>query len=246
MRRNSKGRNSATRVALAAMMMVVGLAHCCGQTNYLNSFDDKLFHFGIQVGLTQSKFDLKYNYADSVRSVMQGVTSRFRAGFHIAIIGDLRLGRYFNLRFLPGVTLISRSLDYHWEEDYLISHKLLEGKRDVESVYGELPLEIKMRAWRWHNFRPYVTAGCSYGFDFASLRKNKNNTDESIIRIGASDFRYTVGVGTDIFLRYVKFAIELKMAFGVPNLLVKDDEYYTTSIEKMSTRTVMLSFTFEG
>ena len=113
-------------------------------------------------------------------------------------------------------------------------------------MYGEIPLELKFRAKRYTDFRPYLTAGASWGFDFASLRKNKNNNDESIIRLNAIDLRYTAGVGFDFFLRYVKFAIEFKMAFGLLDLKVMDDDYYTKSTDNLYSRTFLLSFTFEG
>ncbi len=116
----------------------------------------------------------------------------------------------------------------------------------MESVYGDIPIEIKFRSVRYGNFRPYVTAGGSYGFDFASLRKNKNQTNQSIVRLQPSDLRYTMGVGFDVFLRYVKFAVELKMNFGFLNLKVDDPDVYISSFDYLRTRTFMLSFTFEG
>ena len=99
---------------------------------------------------------------------------------------------------------------------------------------------------RYNNFRPYLTAGVSYGFDFASLRKNRNRTDESIIRLEPNDFRYTMGLGFDVFLRYVKFAIDLKMTFGLVNLRVEDPDVYIQAFDYLNSRTLMLSFTFEG
>lgn len=221
-------------------------AHAQTQAGNLMSFDDKLLHYGIRVGISRSKFDIDLNTDDGIRQVVQGNASYYTAGFHIAVVGDLRMGRYFNLRLIPGITLIDRDINYNWEPSYLATHPLIENSRTVESVYGDLPLELKFRAWRWGNFRPYVTGGVSYSFDFASLRKNKNNNEESIIRLNASEFRYTFGVGSDFFLRYVKFAIELKMAIGINDLQVRDDELYTTSIDALRSRTVMLSFTFEG
>lgn len=216
------------------------------QIGNLMSFDDRLLHYGIQIGYTQSKFDLDLAGDDAIRQDALGVLSFYTAGFHISVIGDMRLGHYFNLRFLPGITIINRDLNYSWETAFYESHPLIEQKRAVESVYGDLPIELKFRSWRWNNFRPYVTVGASYGFDFASLRKNKNNNNESIIRLNSHDFRYTAGVGVDVFLRYVKFAIEMKMAFGLADLLVPDNEIYTLSIDKMKSRTFLLSFTFEG
>lgn len=216
------------------------------QVGNLGKFDSRLLHWGIQVGLTLSKFDLEYSSNETLRRDLQGTTSYYAPGFHIAVIGDLRLGNWFNLRLLPGVTLITRDVTYSWDPTYLANHRLAELNRNVESVYGDLPIELKFRAMRYNNFRPYLTAGVSYGFDFASLRKNRNRTDESIIRLEPNDFRYTMGLGFDVFLRYVKFAIDLKMTFGLVDLRVEDPDVYIQAFDYLNSRTLMLSFTFEG
>ena len=215
-------------------------------TGNLGQFDRRLLHYGIQVGYTQSKFDLAFSENDTLRQTLHGVTSYYAPGFHIAIIGDLRLGNWFNLRLLPGVTLVTRTIGYSWENGYLTTHRLAERSRNVESVYGDIPIEFKFRSVRWQNFRPYLTAGASYGFDFASLRKNRNQTNQSIVRLQPHDVRYTMGVGFDVFLRYVKFAIEFKMAFGLVDLKVQDPDVYIRSFDNLKSRTFMLSFTFEG
>lgn len=215
------------------------------QVGNLGKFDNRQYHFGIQIGLTESKFDLALNEDAALRDTMQGVTSYYTPGFHIAVIGDLRLNDYLNLRLLPGVTIISRDLSYSWEHGYLSTHRNAEVQRLAESVYGDIPLELKFRAKRYGNFRPYIAAGVSYGFDFASLRRNRNRNNESIVRLQANDLRYTMGVGFSAFLRYVKFAIELKMIFGTVNLEVPDTDIYIRSMKQMKSRTFMLSFTFE-
>lgn len=227
-------------------MLAAQIAQSQTRVAHLGSFDERRYHYGIQVGYTQSKFDLHYSEDDDLRQTITGTTSYYSPGFHINVIGDMRLSDYFNLRLLPGVTLISRDLAYNWSDAYTSTHWKYDERRTVESVYGEIPLEIKFRAKRCADFRPYLTAGASWGFDFASLRKNKNNDDESIIRLNAIDLRYTYGVGFDFFLRYVKFAIELKMAFGLADLKVADDDYYSRSTDDLLSRTFMLSFTFEG
>lgn len=215
-------------------------------TGNLGQFDRRLLHYGIQVGYTQSKFDLAFSENDTLRQTLQGVTSYYAPGFHIAVIGDLRLGDWFNLRLLPGVTLVTRTIGYSWENGYLTTHRLAERSRNVESVYGDIPIEFKFRSVRWQNFRPYLTAGASYGFDFASLRKNRNQTNQAIVRLQPHDVRYSMGVGFDVFLRYVKFAIEFKMNLGLLDLKVEDPDIYIRSFDNLTTRTFMLSFTFEG
>ena len=213
---------------------------------HLGRFDDRKVHFGIQVGYTLSKFDLHYTDDDAIRESIQGTTSYYSPGFHINQINDFRLGDHLNLRLMPGITLISRDMAFVWSEDYTSTHWNYDTRRTVESVYGELPVEFKFRAMRYADFRPYLIAGGSWGFDFASLRKNRNNTDESIIRLNPNDLRYTMGVGFDFFLHYVKFAIELKMAFGIVDLRVEDNDLYTQSTTDLRSRTFMLSFTFQG
>jgi len=231
---------------LAIALFLFHVSSSAQRAGNLGSFDSRQLHYGIQIGLTQSKFDLQLNEDAALRDTMQGVTSYYVPGFHIAVIGDLKLGEFFNLRLLPGVTIITRNLTYSWENGYLATHRLAEQERIAESVYGDLPIELKFRAKRYGNFRPYITAGGSYGFDFASLRKNRNRNNESILRLQANDLRYTMGLGFDFFLRYVKFAIELKMNFGLLDLEVPDPEIYVRSMDQMKSRTVMISFTFEG
>lgn len=212
----------------------------------LGKFDERKVHFGIQVGYTMSKFDLHYTNDDAVRENILGTTSYYSPGFHINEINDFRLGEYLNLRLMPGVTLISRDMAFVWSDDYTSTHWKYDNRRTVESVYGELPVEFKFRAMRYTDFRPYLIAGGSCGFDFASFFKNRNSNDESIIRLNPFDMRYTMGMGFDFFLPYVKFAIELKMAFGLMDLRVEDNDLYTLSTTDLRSRTFMLSFTFQG
>lgn len=242
-KRSEKGVKRRERTLLLLLLLSVP-AH--SQIGNLGKFDSRLLHYGIQVGYTQSMFDLEYSDEAALRETLQGVTSYYAAGFHIAVIGDLRLNDWFNLRLVPGVTLVTREISYAWESGYLPTHPLAEQRRSVESVYGDIPLELKFRAKRYGDFRPYLIAGVSYGFDFSSLRENKNLTDESIVRIQPHDFRYSLGVGFDVFLRYVKFAIEFKMNLGLLDLKVDDTDIYTRSYNNLSTRTYMISFTFEG
>ena len=158
--------------------------------SHLGSFDNRKVHLGIQVGYTQSKFDLHYSWNDTLRQTIIGTSSYYSPGFHINAIGELRLSDHLGLRFLPGITLISRDMSYRWSKEYTSTHWKYDEQRTVESVYWETPLELKYRANRYNNFRPYLTAGVSWGFDFASLWKNQNNNDESIIRLNLNDLRF--------------------------------------------------------
>ncbi len=227
-----------------ALLSAAGLLPA--QIQNLSTFDRNRVHYGISVGYMQSKFTVRYTTDEGVRENIQGVRSYYIPGFHLTIVGDLRINDYLNVRLLPGISFVDRDLNYALSEDYLATSHLLDKRRTVESVYGDLPLDIKIRSVRWRNFRPYVITGIRYGFDFASLKNNKNQTDESIIRLKPGDLSYTTGVGFDFYFPYFKFAIELKMGFGLTDLKVSDDTYYTQSFESIKSRTFTLSITVEG
>lgn len=230
-----------------ALFILLLLSIISAKSQVLNraSYDERPYHFGIQVGYTASKFDVGFTSADSVRGLLNNSNSYYSAGFNIAVIAELRLGRYFTLRALPGVAIINRTINYTWDPAYQAAHPIVDEMRTVEPVYGDFPIEFKYKAMRWNNFRPYVTAGASIGHDFASLFKNKNNNEESIIRMTPNDLRYSIGVGSSFFLPYVKFAVELKMHFGLVDLKVADNDLYTLSTDRLTSRSYMLCFTFE-
>ncbi len=189
---------------------------------------------------------VEYTTDAEVRENIQGVTSYYLPGFHLSIIGDLRINDYLNVRILPGIAFVDRDINYSLSEHYLATSHLLDKRRTVESVYGDLPIDVKIRSVRWRNFRPYVITGGKVGFDFASLKNNKNKNNESIIRLAPVDVSYTAGVGFDFYFTYFKFAIELKMGFGLLDLKIPDDTYYTQSIESIKSRTFTFTITVEG
>ena len=63
---------------------------------------------------------------------------------------------------------------------------------------------------------------------------------------GTCHYAAEVGGGMDMFLTYFKFGIELKAAFGIPNLLVDDGTRFSTPIQSLRSKVWVLTFTFEG
>ena len=217
-----------------------------GQIQNLPNFDKNIMHYGISVGYMDSKFMLEYTEDEAIRENIQGVTSYYIPGFHITIVGDLRINDYMNIRLLPGISFLDREINYALSDQYASTAHNLDRARKAESIYGDLPIDLKLRSARWRNFRPYVITGLRYGFDFASLKNNKNRNDDSIIRLSPNDFSYTMGVGFDFYFPYFKFAIELKMGLGLVDLKVPDETFYSQSIESIKSRTFTLSISVEG
>jgi hypothetical protein len=70
--------------------------------------------------------------------------------------------------------------------------------------------------------------------------------EEIIVKAKKDDFAMEFGGGLDFFLPYFKFGIELKMAVGIPNILVEEDTQFSAPLQGLRSRTFLISFTFEG
>ena len=110
-----------------------------------------------------------------------------------------------------------------------------------------LPLDLKMSALRYHNIRPYATAGVMGVFDVSKDRSEQ-------LKLKNTDVMLTVGMGCDFYLPYFKFCPEVKFCFGLRNLLQKNrpdlqenPEMYrfTQSVSKLQDNMVVLTFYFE-
>ena len=127
----------------------------------------------------------------------------------------MRLGDDWGLRFLPGLEFATRSLVYTQVPE-------VENNKQYaynESVYVSLPLMLKYKAKRINNFRPFITAGSSYKFDFQ--KHDKIDPDKSVyFRYRRGDVFLEMGAGSDFYLPYFKFGIELRFLLGLTDVLV--------------------------
>ena len=79
----------------------------------LPKLDQQVAHFGYSLGLNTMDFNIRpsANFLPGFDTVMAVEVGRF-VGFNINIISNLRIGEYFDLRFLPGLIFGQRNLEY--------------------------------------------------------------------------------------------------------------------------------------
>jgi hypothetical protein len=80
----------------------------------------------------------------------------------------------------------------------------------------------------------------------ASLFKNKSNNDDALLKLKKFDVAYEVGSGFDFYTFSSKISIELKMSYGFKDLLKRENNTFTNSIQKLSSKIFYLSVTIEG
>ncbi len=208
----------------------------------LPHYDDKTIHFGCILGYNRLSSNMIEKENRGFLDTVMGFDSERNNGFQLGFIGDLRLCEYLRLRFLPSIIFSDRRLNYYINK----GGKYIETNVPMEVIYVEAPLEFKIQSKRWRNFRPYLIAGGKFSYDLASIKRKKASPDEILMKVDNSEWFYTLGVGFDFYLNYIKLGIEIKSSFGLNDILVHDySTMYSDVLDKIKTQIFYINFTFE-
>jgi len=229
----------------------------------MTTYDQDMFHFGFVLGANQCfttlrpisdlnshVFDSTYipdilPLPDSARVL--SVWSTPALGFVISIVTNMRMGDHFDLRFIPSLSFGDRNILYSIQSYSKGDTSLFNITKKIPSTYINFPLEVRYKSIRYNNFRSYLLVGAQYTLDLASQAKKREqkNADEKIIKFNASDIYAETGVGFEFYNEWFKFGIELKMMFGLTDVLKREHNLYTDSIESLKSKIFQVSFTFE-
>lgn len=206
---------------------------------HLPNFDKQQFHFGYYLGVNKKGFKISYELPNSLVEVEDKI------GFNIGLVLDYRLHDNINLRFEPGLSSNNKVLTFH---NPTIPDTEQDRIRKVPGTYFRLPLLVKLRTNRLHNFAAFVIGGASYDFNFSSNQANKDDNFEGEFRMKRSNYMYEVGLGVDLYLPYFKFSPSIRGIFAINNEIVPDNNPaspWTLPIDYFGTRGVFLNLTFE-
>lgn len=207
----------------------------------LPKYDHQKIHFGFTLGLNSTNFKVQLVPDFKTMDSIYVVESEPVSGLNLGIVSNLRLGEYWDLRFIPALSFAQRNLIYQFIYPDSASASTT---KSVESTYLEFPLDLKFKSKRVTNYRMYVLAGARYSIDMVSQAKVRDK-DRDIVKLKRYDFGYEIGLGFDFYLTYFKFSPEIKMFNGLNNLLVKDNSRYASPLDKLNSKIFLVSFLFE-
>ncbi len=231
-------------IAVAALIVCAPPAYSKPGDKLLNRpyADLKRWHLGFSVGAHVQDLSFTHNgYVTPEGERWVAEVPDFSPGFCVNVLADLRLHRYFNLRFSPGMYFGSKAvemIDYNSDQ---------RNRQDVKSAYVTIPLDLKISGDRMRNVRPYVTTGVMGTFDVSKKRSEA-------LMFSSTDFYLCVGMGVDLYLPFFKLNPEIKFCFGLTDILKQDrpdltDDpatfKMTQSLEKVKSNMVVISFYFE-
>ncbi|MCF6366544.1 MAG: PorT family protein [Bacteroidales bacterium] len=214
----------------------------------LRLYDQKRLHFGFTVGLNTSDFYIRNSdtfFDTAVINEVYSIENKQQPGFHLGPISNLRIGKYFDLRFLINLNFTQRDLQYRIlkensaGESYFDTHTM-----KLSSTFLEFPFLIKYKSHRINNYRFYLIGGVKPSLDLAAKKKIPDEL-MPMIRLSQPDIYGEFGLGLDFYLPYFKFSPELKMGVGINNMAVDDNTEYTGAMKYLKSKVFMLSFHFE-
>ena len=210
--------------------------------------DLRPLHFGILVGmhLQDVEFDNvgpQMIVADDGTQSMETIVcdaDKWNPGFSVGVLGEMRLTNHLSLRLCPSM---------HFGQKHVLFHEQVSQRdttQNIKSTYISFPIDLKVAAPRYNNFRPYFLAGVNPMIDLTARKRGA-------LRMKPMDCYLEVGMGCDVYLPFFKLIPELKFCFGLADILQKDRSdlidaslhKFTKSVDEARSRMIVLTLYFE-
>ncbi|MCK0189442.1 porin family protein [Arenibacter sp. F20364] len=202
----------------------------------LENEDEPLLNWGYFLGFNQ--YDFKFEYKDDLPDIL--VDKSF--GFNVGLIGELRLNKFLDLRFEPGLHYNQRNLGFPGFDNER------DAIREVKSTYINFPLLLKVSTKRLGNWKPFLIGGASTSMNLGSNEQSLDDNSSATFRMKKTTYYYEMGFGIEFYLEYFKFTPSIRGVFAINDELVRDNDPnspWTGNIEAMMTRGLFINFTFE-
>jgi hypothetical protein len=175
-----------------------------------------------------------------ITSPLNSISSKSLPGFAVGFVTRYRLTEHLEARTTPSLVFADRNLTYTY-----VNPDQNQSKQ-VQSTTIDVPLSIKLKSDRLGDFRAYVLGGFKYSHAIGS-KKNDANLDplDKLVRNVGGYSSYEAGLGCDIYFEYFKLSPEIKISNSFGNMLVPDNNPFSSPMSKLSLHTIMFSLFFE-
>lgn len=204
--------------------------------------DERPWHYGFHIGLHDQSLKLINNgFVDPATGAQwMAENDRQNFGFSVGILGDWRITRQLALRVSPGLHFGSKHIGFRNQADGT------RRSQDLKTTYVAVPIDLKIAAPRFNNYRPYLVGGFSAMYDMT-------NTKGEMLRTKALQTFVQIGMGCDFYLPFFKLNPELKFYFGLGDVLLHQraeltnpaQQVFTQSLSQANAGMVVLTFYFE-
>jgi len=201
--------------------------------------DSKPYYFGLTFGFNYSTFRTTPTKSFADHDTFLRVQSGWRPGFNVGIMGNLRLSSFIDLRFIPALVFAEKAIDV-W-----VPNQAEPTQNSIESIYMQLPLQLKFKSDRLNNFRFYGLLGSKLDYDLAANARSRRS--DEWLRVRPIDVGAELGIGFEFFYPNFIFSPEIKISQGFLNEHFKDSDIpLSNTLDRITTRMIVISIHIEG
>lgn len=231
-------------ILLLLLSLTVGLGAFAQKRKIMNKpfIDTRRWHYGFNVGLHDQGLSLVNNGYIEPETGEQWMAEcdRQNFGFTVGVLGSLKINKWLDMRVNPGLNFGSKHIQFI---------NLTDGGRasqDMKSTYIALPVDFKMGAPRFNNYRPYALVGAMAQYDLTATKHTQ-------LRCKPMQGYLSVGMGCDVYMPFFKLIPELKFCFGLGNILQKKRSditdptqfVFTKGVDRATANMIVLNLYFE-
>jgi Outer membrane protein beta-barrel domain len=232
------------QIIVSILLAFISLGANAQKEMFRNYHDDLPYYFGLSLGYNTSFFAAKkaekFLQDDSILSA----EPRGSGGISIGLHATLKLSKRWQLRFNPQIVLGgARYFDYTLKP-LQIGEPIGEEHQTLPTTLLSFPVHFKFNSDRINNFRTYLLLGAKMDIDLSasSTERNKDN----YLRLKPYTYGAEVGIGFNLFLRYFTLTPELKIGYGLNNILDRDPNLKFSSVfNSLQSRMIMINLIFE-
>ena len=225
-----------------------GAGRACAQESKIQNrpfLDDRVWHYGFLVGLHVQDLSLANNGLPYINQngraeYWYADVPEYTPGFSVGVLGEIKANDWLSVRLIPTM---------HFGDKKVVFKEQRSGQevdQYIKSTYMSIPVDLKISAMRFNNYRPYFVVGMAPVIDL-TVKKGKE------LLMKRTDLMFEVGMGLDLYYPFFKMIPELKFCFGLDNVLEKNRSdltdgallKYSQAVDRAQSSMIVLTLYFE-
>ncbi len=214
--------------------------------------DQNDYSFGFTFSYIQSSFkiikkpDWRSPYFDQlnnkyVTDSLKSINSNSLPGFAIGFLYRYSLSDHLEVRTNPTLIFADRSITYSY-----VTPSTDPVTKQIQATSADIPLEFKLKSDRIQDFRMYLLGGVKYTLAVGKGQSDLNSAlSQKLVKNVGGFGSYEAGIGCDIYFEFFKLSPEIKLSNSFGNVLMPENQPFSSPISKLSLHTITFSLLFE-
>ncbi len=239
-------RRKITSILIAFLTLpYIGLSQLRGSEQNLPDHDNKLYHFGINLGYNKSYSHFTHHPDFLLQDSVMGIESINSSGLSLGWMVNLNLDDHFDIRTYPvNLTFSETAFQYSLLYPDIPAGESTLTTKKIQSITLSLPLQLKFSSDRIYNYKVYTFGGVKFSYDF-SANAGKKNAQE-IIQLKGFDYGIQGGIGFHFYYPYFVLTPEINFSWGLANLHSRNPSLkFSSNIDKINSRMITFSIMVE-